>query len=86
MCSRTARLPLQEPDNRGHGVLGGNREAPMHMAQLQMPFDNLAFLLPGQGMKNRPELGTDLPDSTFRRRLGINTTWYLQSHFEWDRL
>jgi hypothetical protein len=33
----------------------------MHMVQLQMPFDDLAFLLPGQGMKNRPELGTDLP-------------------------
>jgi hypothetical protein len=26
------------------------------------------------------------PYNTCRRRLGTNTTWYLQSHFEWDKL
>lgn len=27
-----------------------------------------------------------LPKITLRRYLGTNTTWYLQSHLEWDRL
>ena len=67
-------LPLQEPDDRGHRVLGRNGDAHMHMVQLQMPFDDVAFLLPGQGMKNRLELGTDLPEQDLPpRRLRINT-------------
>ena len=49
-------LPFEEPDDRRHRVLGGNRYAHMHMVQLQMSFDDLAFLLPGQGMENLPEL------------------------------
>src|SRR5215831_7299120 len=45
---RDRTLPLQEPDDGGYRVLGGNCDAHMHMVQLQMPFDDLAFLLPGQ--------------------------------------
>ena len=26
------------------------------------------------------------PKIALRRRLGTNTTWYLQPHLEWDRL
>ena len=79
-------LPLQKSDHRSYRVLGGNRDAHMHMVRHQVSFDNLTLLLPGQRMENRPKMLTRLPEITFRRRLGTNTTWYLQSHFEWDRL
>jgi hypothetical protein len=52
-------LPFQEPDHRSHRILGGNGQADVHMVRLQMPFDDLALLLPGQGMENLPQLAAD---------------------------
>ena len=56
---RDRALPFQKPDNRSHGILRRNRDAHVHMVRLQMPFQNLAFLLPGQSMKNFPKLEAD---------------------------
>src|SRR5713226_8578518 len=36
--------------------------------------------------KIAPNCWRVLPKITFRRRLGTNTTWYLQSHLEWAKL
>src|SRR5215469_14153652 len=75
-------LPLQEPDDRGHRVLRRNRNAHVHMVRLQMSFEDLAFLLPARAWKISPSCWRTFPNTTFRRRLGMKTTWYLQSHFE----
>jgi len=34
-------LPFQEPDHRSHRVLGGNRNAHVHMVRHEVPFDSL---------------------------------------------
>jgi len=79
-------LPFEKPDHRSHRVLGGNRYTHMHMVRHQVPLQNLALFLPGQGVENFSQLPTRLSKQHLRRRLGTNTTWYLQSHREWDRL
>jgi hypothetical protein len=55
------------------------------MVRHEVTFDDLAFLLPSQRVEDRTQLTTRLPEDAFRRRLGTNTTWYLQSP-EWDKL
>src|SRR3984893_8484659 len=52
--NRNRALPFQEPDHRGHRVLGRNGDAHVHVVRHQMPFDDLALLLPGQGVENLP--------------------------------
>jgi len=37
-------------------VLRRNRNAPMYMIRHQVPFENLAFFLPRQGMENLSQL------------------------------
>src|ERR1700730_14546291 len=53
-------LPLEEPDHRGHRVFRGNGDAYMHMIRHQVPFDDLAFLLPCQRMEDFSQLPTRL--------------------------
>ena len=69
-----ALFPFKKPDHRGHRVLGGNRDAHVHMVRHQVPFHDLAFLLPRQRVENRPQLTADLPEDRFAPRLGTNTT------------
>jgi hypothetical protein len=54
----------------------------VHVVRYEVSFQNLALLLPGQRVKDRAQLPTG-PNMAFRRLLATNTTWYLQSHFEW---
>jgi hypothetical protein len=58
----------------------------MRMVGHPMTFQNLAFFLPSQRMENRPEGPPGLPKQNFSPLFGVNTTWYLQSHLEWDKL
>src|SRR5579875_1965898 len=46
-----------------------HRDAPMHRVRPEMAFENLAFLLPGQRMKNRPEMRTNFPKQNLPLRL-----------------
>jgi len=83
-------LPFQKTDYRRHRVLWWNRKAHMYMVWHQVSFDDLALFLFGQGVENWPQLKTRLAKdglaSSFGHEYKTNTTWYLQSHFEWDRL
>ena len=79
-------LPFEKPDHRSHRVLGGNRDTHMHVIRHQMAIQNLALFLPGQSVEDFSQLPTRLSKQHLRRRLGTNTTWYLQSHLECDRL
>ena len=67
---RDGALPLQKPDHRSHRVLGGNSNADMHMVGHQMPFQNLAFLLSGQRVKNFAQLPTHLSEQYLTPSLG----------------
>ena len=60
-----------------------------------MALDNLAFLLPGQRVEDRTQLPACLSKNSLPAPFGhenyvienyAKTTWYLQSHLEWDRL
>ena len=79
-------LTLQKSDHRRDWVLGRNRNTHVHVVRNEVSFQNLALLLPGQRVKDRAQLATGLSEDGLRRLLGTNTTWYLQSHFEWVRL
>src|SRR5690348_7504992 len=63
-------LPFQKPDHGSYRVLGGNRDAHMHMVRHQVPFDYLALLLPGQRMENRSQMTARLPEYYFAPSLG----------------
>ena len=63
-------LPLQKSDHRSYRVLGGNRDAHMHMIRHQVSFDNLTLLLPGQRMEDRSQMTTRLPENYFAPSLG----------------
>src|SRR5260370_294907 len=89
--NRDSTLPFQKPDHGRYRVLGGNRDAYVHMVRHQVSLDNLTLLLPARG-RSHP-----VPDAFGRKSLFAavwvrtqtnitNTTWYLQSHLEWDRL
>jgi hypothetical protein len=49
---RYRALPFQKPNGRRHRVLGGDGDAHVHMVRHQMALQDLAFLLPGQGMED----------------------------------
>src|SRR6266851_8841579 len=68
--NRNCTLPLQKSDHRSYWVLGGNRDAHMHMVRHQVSFDNLTFLLPGQRMENRSQMTARLPEYYFAPSLG----------------
>ena len=50
------------------------------------PFFDPAHLLLGKLPEHLAKCFRRLPYNTFRRHFGINTTWYLHSHFEWLKL
>src|SRR6202042_1957201 len=58
-------LPLEKPDHGGHRMLGRNGDAHVHMIWHQMPFENLAFLLPRRSVQNLSQLTTRLPEDCF---------------------
>ena len=52
------------------GCLGGNRDAHVDTVWHQMPFQNLAFLLPRQRVETRPQLATGLAEDDFPPSFG----------------
>ena len=63
-------LPLQKSDHGSDWVLGGNRDAHMHMVWHQVSFDYLTLLLSGQRMENRSQMTARLPENYFAPSLG----------------
>ena len=63
-------IPFEKPDHRSHRVLGGNRDTPMHMVRHQVPLQNLALFLPGQGVENFSPLATRLSKQHLASSLG----------------
>src|SRR5438132_10093671 len=63
--NRNGALPFEKPDHRSHRVLGGNGDAHVHMVRHQMPFENLAFLLPRQPMENLSQMSACLTEDGF---------------------
>ena len=45
-------LPFQKSDHRRDRMLGGNRDAPMHVIRHHMAIQNLALFLPGQRVED----------------------------------
>jgi len=62
---RDGAFPFQKPDHRGDRVLGGNRDAHMHVIRHQMAIENLALFLPGQRMEDFSQVPTRLPEQHF---------------------
>ena len=62
-CNRT--LPFEKPDHRRDRVFGRNGDAHVHMVWHEMPFKNLAFLLPSQRVENLSQLTARLPEDHF---------------------
>jgi hypothetical protein len=50
------------------------------------PFFDSALLLLDKLPEHLAKCFRRLPYNTFQRHFGINTTWYLHSHFEWHKL
>ena len=68
--NRNRTLPFEKPDHRRYRVLGRNRDAHVHIVRHEMPFQNLAFLLPRQRMENLPQMPARLPEDGFPPPLG----------------
>src|SRR5439155_27141426 len=56
-----ALFPFRNPMTEATECFRGNRHAHVHLVRQEMPFENLALLLPSQGMKNLPELTPHFP-------------------------
>src|SRR6516225_9574163 len=79
-------LPLQEPITEATGYFGGIAMHICTWSGLRCPSRIWHSFCRAKAWKTSPKCWRTLPNNTFRRRLGINTTWYMQSHLEWDSL
>src|SRR6266404_8499085 len=77
-------LPLQKSDHGSYRVLGGNRDAHMHMVRHQVSFDNLTLLLPCQRVENRSQMLTRLRENYFAPSLGHEHDMVLAVPFRSD--
>ena len=53
-------LPFQKADHRGDRMLRGYGDTDEHVVRHEMPFENLAFFLLGQGVERRTQLPADV--------------------------
>lgn len=67
-------------------MLGRNGDVHVHMVWHEMPFKNVAFLLPNKRVENSSQVTARRPEDRPWRGLGTNMTWYLRSHLEGDGL
>jgi hypothetical protein len=58
-------LPFEKPDHRGHRVLGGNRDTPMHVIRHQISIQNLALFLPGLSVEDFSQVSARLSEQHF---------------------
>ena len=63
-------LPFEEPNHGCDWVLRGNSDAHMYVVRHEVTLNNLALLLPGQGMVNLPQMTARLPEDRFAPPLG----------------
>src|SRR6266702_1131980 len=59
--NRTGTLPLQEANDLGHCIFGGNGETPMDMIGPHLPLTELTLLLARQRLADRAQLPPNLP-------------------------
>src|SRR5215831_5097595 len=85
-CDRDRTLPFQESDHRCYRVFRWNRDAHVYMSGMRCPSRIWHSFCRTSEWKIAPNCRRIWPKMAFRRLLGTNTTWYLQSHFEWVRL
>lgn len=57
----------------------------MNVIRLEMSFKHFTFSLSGQFVKHFTKVLAQLAIQSLLRHFGIQTTWYLHSHFEWLR-
>jgi hypothetical protein len=74
-------LPFEKPDHRSYRMLGWNGDANVHMVGHQMAFDNLALLLPSQGVEDRTQLPTRLAEDGFPSPFGYENNVVLAVPF-----
>jgi hypothetical protein len=67
---RDGAFPFQKPDHRSHRVLGGNRDAHMHVIRHQMTIENLALFLPGQRVEDFSQMPARLSEQHLAPSLG----------------
>src|SRR6516162_1161921 len=63
-------LPFQKADHRGDRMLRGYGDTDEHVVRHEMPFENLAFFLLGQGVERRTQLPADVSENGFPPSLG----------------
>src|SRR5271157_5315660 len=81
-----ALFPLRNPITEATGCLGGIAIHICTWSGIKCPSRIWHSFCRARAWKISPNCRRVFPNSTLRRRLGTNTTWYLQSHREWDRL
>ena len=76
-----ALLPFIYPITCETEYFGRNRDQHMHMIDHQVPLPNLAFLVARQLSELAAQVLAERAVERLRRYFGMNTTWYLHSHF-----
>src|ERR1700739_3068421 len=79
-------LPFDKPDHRRHRVFRRNAIIICTWSGSRCPSSiRLSFCSPS--LRNTsPKCRRNSPYNAFLRHFGMNTTWYLHSHFVWLRL
>jgi len=67
-------------------MLWGYGDTDVHVVRLRCPSRIWHSFCWAKVWNTGPNCRRMFPRMAFRRLLGTNTTWYLQSHFEWARL
>src|SRR5215471_4149971 len=81
-----ALLPLIYPSTSATAYFGGIRISIWTWSCTICPSMIVLPRCPANSRNTGPKNFRILPYNAFFRPFGINTTWYLQSHFEWLRL
>ena len=79
-------MTIEDVRTLRHRVLRRNCDHHVHVIGQQMPFFDSTLLLHSQLAEYFSQVLPQLPYSVFLRHFGMNTTWYLHSHFVWLRL
>jgi len=85
-CNRDCTLPLNIANNLRYWIFWRYTYYHMHMIQCHVPLQYLATSMRCKFMKHWPKYFLIFPNNIFLLPLGMNITWYLQSHIEWLKL
>src|SRR5271154_4760237 len=81
-----ALLPLMNPTTCDTAYFGGIEIIMWTWSASRWPSSIRHSFCSASLRNTSPKCFRRLPYSTFLRHFGINTTWYLHSHFEWLKL